>query len=89
MPVEEAETILEALWAHATRPEFSWHHEWRAGDIIIWDNRCTMHHRDAFNPAVRRVMHRVQTRDLRPYFDPASNARPVHSRGAAVTVAAG
>lgn len=89
MPVEESEMVLEALWAHATRPEFSWHHEWRAGDIIIWDNRCTMHHRDAFNPATRRVMHRVQTRDLRPYFDPASSAKPVHSRGAAVTVAAG
>lgn len=58
--VEESEALLDALWAHATQPEFTWHHEWEVGDILIWDNRCVMHRRDAFDPKTRRVMHRTQ-----------------------------
>ncbi len=89
LSIAESESVLEDLWAHATRPEFSWHHEWRVGDILIWDNRCTMHHRDAFDPATRRIMHRVQTRDVRPFFDAASGKKPEHPRGTAVSVTAG
>jgi alpha-ketoglutarate-dependent taurine dioxygenase len=33
---------------------------WRVGDLVLWDNRCTMHRRDAFDPGARRVMHRTQ-----------------------------
>ena len=39
----------------------------RAGDLILWDNRCVMHRRDAFDPATRRVMHRTQIKGDRPY----------------------
>jgi alpha-ketoglutarate-dependent taurine dioxygenase len=35
-------------------------HEWRKGDLVLWDNHCTMHRRDAFDQAERRVMHRTQ-----------------------------
>jgi len=56
----ESEELLNALWAHATRPEFTWHHQWKLGDILIWDNRCAMHRRDALDPATRRIMHRTQ-----------------------------
>jgi taurine dioxygenase len=56
----ESDALLEELWAHATRDEFVWGHDWRAGDLIVWDNRCTMHRRDAFDPTFRRVMHRTQ-----------------------------
>ena len=60
LSVEDSEALLETLWAHATRAQFTWHHVWRAGDILMWDNRCVMHRRDPFHPGARRVMHRVQ-----------------------------
>jgi taurine dioxygenase len=44
----------------ATRESLTWRHQWRAGDLVLWDNRCTMHRRDAFDPTARRVMHRTQ-----------------------------
>ena len=42
------------------RPEFAWEHVWRVGDLVLWDNRCTMHRRDPFDDQARRVMHRTQ-----------------------------
>jgi taurine dioxygenase len=56
----ESEALLDALWAYADRPEFAWHTVWQVGDLVLWDNRCTMHRRDSFDPAARRVMHRTQ-----------------------------
>jgi taurine dioxygenase len=60
LSLEESEALLDALWAHATKPEFTWHHQWKLGDILIWDNRCAMHRRDAIDPKSRRIMHRTQ-----------------------------
>jgi taurine dioxygenase len=62
LPLAESEALLDALWAHATKPEFTWHHQWQLGDILIWDNRCAMHRRDALDPKTRRIMHRTQCR---------------------------
>jgi len=56
----ESEALLDALWAYTARAEFAWHNVWRVGDLVLWDNRCTMHRREAFDPAARRVMHRTQ-----------------------------
>ena len=66
LPLEESERLLDELWAHASRPEFEWGHEWRMGDVLIWDNRCLIHRRDAFDPATRRKLTRVQIRGERP-----------------------
>ena len=66
LPLAESEALLDALWAHCTKPEFAWYQQWRAGDLILWDNRCVMHRRDAFDPATRRVMHRTQIKGDRP-----------------------
>lgn len=66
LPEAESDALLDLLWAHATRDEFAWHHEWKVGDILIWDNRCCMHHRNAFDPNSRRIMHRGQTVGSRP-----------------------
>src|SRR5580704_9757771 len=66
LSLADSETLLDALWAHATRDEFSWYQQWRAGDLILWDNRCVMHRRDAFDPEARRVMHRTQVKGDRP-----------------------
>jgi taurine dioxygenase len=60
MDLEESEDLLDALWAHASKHEFVFRQEWRAGDVIVWDNRCTLHRRDAFDPSARRLMHRTQ-----------------------------
>lgn len=66
LPLDESEALLDAIWAHAEKPEFSWHHQWRVGDVLMWDNRCAMHRRDAFDPTARRVMHRTQIKGSKP-----------------------
>jgi taurine dioxygenase len=58
----ESEALLDELWSFVDRPEFAWEHVWRIGDLVLWDNRCTMHRRDAFDPSSRRVMHRTQVK---------------------------
>jgi taurine dioxygenase len=60
LPLSESEELLDQLWSYATRDEISWHNEWRVGDLVLWDNRCTMHRRDPFDSNSRRVMHRTQ-----------------------------
>ena len=60
LPLEESEALLDELWAHATNPAFMWSQVWQAGDLVMWDNRCTMHRRDAFDPDSRRLMIRTQ-----------------------------
>jgi taurine dioxygenase len=66
LDLENSEATLDRLWAHATQPEFAWTHRWRKGDVLVWDNRCVLHRRDAFDPASRRMMHRVQVAGGRP-----------------------
>ena len=57
----ESEDLLDFLWDHATQAKFEWgHDDWRPGDMLLWDNRCVMHHRDAHAVAHRRIMHRTQ-----------------------------
>lgn len=56
----ESEALLDELWSYATRDEIVWHNEWQAGDVVLWDNRCTMHRRDPFDPQSRRILHRTQ-----------------------------
>ena len=79
LSIPESEALLTELWAHASKPEFTWHHEWQAGDILIWDNRCVIHRRDAFDPSTRRVMHRTQCKGT-PVIPAAPGALP-HPRG--------
>ena len=52
--------MLNALWAHATQERFAWYQKWRIGDLVLGDNRCVMHRRDAFDESLRRLMHRTQ-----------------------------
>jgi len=66
LPLEESEVLLDALWAHATQPRFAFCQQWQVGDLMIWDNRCTLHRRDPFDPNARRVMHRTQIKGDRP-----------------------
>jgi taurine dioxygenase len=67
LKLAESEALLDELWRFVDRPEFAWEHVWRVGDLVLWDNRCTMHRRDAFDPTSRRIMHRTQVKgDARP-----------------------
>ena len=68
LELEESEALLDALWAHATQPRFAFRQQWKVGDLMIWDNRCTLHRRDSFDPNARRVMHRTQIKGDRPYL---------------------
>lgn len=68
LPVAESEALLNALWAHATQEQYAWYHRWRAGDVLIWDNRCVMHRRTPFDPEARRIMHRLQYKGERPQY---------------------
>jgi taurine dioxygenase len=67
LDLADSEALLDELWSYVDRPEFTWEHVWRVGDLVWWDNRCTMHRRDAFDPNARRIMHRTQVKgDERP-----------------------
>ena len=56
----ESDALLDQLIAHAIEPRFQYRHVWRQGDVVIWDNRCTMHKANADYPEnERRLMHRV------------------------------
>ena len=51
--------LLDEIYAFATRPEFVYRHHWRVGDVVMWDNGLTMHRREPFDPAARRLMKRT------------------------------
>ena len=57
---EKSEALLDRLWRHATQDEFVWTHSWRAGDVLLWDNRCALHHRTELDHTRPRVLHRTQ-----------------------------
>jgi taurine dioxygenase len=66
LSLDESEALLDTLWSYATRPEICRRNQWRVGDLVLWDNRCTMHRRDPFDAAARRVMHRTQVKGEAP-----------------------
>jgi alpha-ketoglutarate-dependent 2,4-dichlorophenoxyacetate dioxygenase len=64
-PVPEGRLLLHELIEHATRPEFVYRHQWRVADLVIWDNRATMHRARRFDDAkYRRELRRVTTLDV-------------------------
>src|SRR5436190_6350053 len=66
LTLAESEKLLDMLWAHAGLPDDTWTQEWKVGDLIVWDNRATMHRLDAFTGQGRRRMHRLTTLGERP-----------------------
>jgi taurine dioxygenase len=60
LELAQSEALLDELWSYATQDAFTWYNSWRVGDLVLWDNRCTMHRRDPFDPQARRIMHRTQ-----------------------------
>ena len=67
LELAESEALLDEVWRYATRDELTWYNTWRVGDVVLWDNRCTMHRRDPFDASSRRIMHRTQMKgEARP-----------------------
>src|SRR5919197_4387419 len=54
LALANSEALLDEIWRHAAQPELTFRQEWRVGDVLLWDNRCTLHRRDAFDPSARR-----------------------------------
>jgi alpha-ketoglutarate-dependent 2,4-dichlorophenoxyacetate dioxygenase len=63
-PIADGRLLLLDLNAHATQPAFVYRHEWRVGDLVIWDNRCTMHRGRAHDESQPRDLRRATTLDV-------------------------
>ena len=66
LPEEESDEILNFLFDQIEKPEFIYEHVWSVGDLMMWDNRCSVHARTHFDPEKRRMMRRVTVRDPVP-----------------------
>jgi alpha-ketoglutarate-dependent 2,4-dichlorophenoxyacetate dioxygenase len=62
-PVEKGRALIEELIAFATQPQFVYQHRWSVGDLVMWDNRCTMHRGRPYDDRQRRVLHRTTVAD--------------------------
>jgi alpha-ketoglutarate-dependent 2,4-dichlorophenoxyacetate dioxygenase len=62
-PVEEGRGLIEELIAFSTQPQFVHQHRWTVGDLVMWDNRCTMHRGRPYDDTQRRVLHRTTVSD--------------------------
>jgi len=71
-PVPEGRLLLFDLNIHATRPGFVYSHKWRVGDLVIWDNRCTMHRGRPHDDAYPRDLRRATTLDVGSTLDEAA-----------------
>jgi taurine dioxygenase len=68
MPTEESDALLKDVFDHSEKPEFVYTHVWRVGDLLIWDNRSSMHARTDFPSDQRRLMYRTTVKGQeRPY----------------------
>ena len=63
---EESRPLLEYLFAHQVRPEFTCRFRWQPGSLAFWDNRCTQHNPVNDYHGYRRVMHRVTLAGVKP-----------------------
>ena len=66
MTEDESQPLLEFLFRHQVRPEFTCRFAWRPGSIALWDNRCAMHNPVNDYHGFRRVMHRITLAGTRP-----------------------
>ncbi len=69
-PIEQGRTLLAELITFATQPRFVHQHQWRAGDLVVWDNRCTLHRARPYDDAHhRRDMRRTTVEDSGPTLE--------------------
>ena len=80
--LEESEALLDELWAHAIQPRFWYEHRWAVGDLVVWDNRATVHRREPFDSESRRVLYAAQVEGHRPVEALGALDLPPHPRAA-------
>jgi alpha-ketoglutarate-dependent 2,4-dichlorophenoxyacetate dioxygenase len=71
-PMPEARALLRDLTEHATQRRFVYAHQWRLGDLVMWDNRAMMHRARRYDPAEVRELHRTTVADDRPTLEQAA-----------------
>lgn len=64
LPPEESEALLNTLFALQREPRFLYEHVWQLGDLVMWDNRCTLHARTDFPREQRRLLRRITVEDF-------------------------
>ncbi|MFT8242826.1 TauD/TfdA dioxygenase family protein [Roseomonas sp. BN140053] len=72
MSVAEGRALLMDLLEHATRPEYVYRHAWQVGDLVIWDNRATLHRGRRYDLSEPRELRRVTTEDVAPALESAA-----------------
>ncbi|MDB5946794.1 MAG: TauD/TfdA family dioxygenase [Ramlibacter sp.] len=72
LPLPESEALLDLIWQYATAPQVTMRHEWRLGDVVLWNNLTTMHRRDGFPADQYRTLHRSQ---IKGKYVPTAAAR--------------
>jgi alpha-ketoglutarate-dependent 2,4-dichlorophenoxyacetate dioxygenase len=78
MPEEASRALLQQLIDHATQRQFVYTHRWRVHDLVMWDNRCTMHRGRPYDDLRwTREMHRATTSDVAPTCEQEGIAEPV------------
>ena len=63
LPEDESRTLLDEVFALQREPRFLYEHVWQIGDLVMWDNRCTLHARTDFPRDQRRLLRRVTVED--------------------------
>jgi alpha-ketoglutarate-dependent 2,4-dichlorophenoxyacetate dioxygenase len=71
-PVPEARAFLRDLTEHATQRQFVYAHEWRVGDLVMWDNRAMMHRARRYDASAVRELHRTTVADSAPTLEQAA-----------------
>ncbi len=72
MDAAAGNSLLDEIYDAALRPEYVYTHSWQVGDVLLWDNGFTMHRREPFDPAARRLMKRTTVMlDPRHHIVPA------------------
>ena len=66
MPRAESDALLQRLFDHQEQPQFQYEHRWQIGDLLMWDNRCTLHARRDFDAAHLRKLRRVTIKGEQP-----------------------
>ena len=68
LPLDESAAILSEIFDYVREPDNQFKQVWEDGDMIMWDNRCTMHRRDGWDGQYTRIMHRTTTLGERPFY---------------------
>jgi len=66
MPQAEGKALLQRLFSHSVQPANIYRHHWQVGDLVMWDNRCTMHRATEYDVRHTRAMHRTTIQGDRP-----------------------